>query len=269
MAFLRYTYLPMEQKIVFKKVTRPPGYSGDKIHMHDHHELVLVESQADCRVVSNGNEVRVSAPCVIVNRAGAFHEVVEVSRGSYVSQVVFFHPQTFSGIPKELLFEKELLGADLTTVALSPSQLEMLQPLFYQLQTRQYQLPLLLTVFAALAQILRESGQVQRTQAVGDYIFDVIELLQTQQENITIDELSRRFHICPTKLKGDFKRITGMPVMTYKNHIRMEKARLLLENTSMDQAQIAYTCGFSDESYFIRMFKKQYGITPAAHRKNR
>ena len=269
MEFLHYTYLPVEQRIVSTRVTRPLGYKGHKIHMHDHHELVLVTSQAHCRIVNNGNEVLFSTPCVIVNRAGCFHELVEVSQGDYDSHVLYFLPQILSGLPEEIRFEKELFSADLTAISLSQEQLEQLKPLFDMIEERPYrqQLPLLLTVFAALNQITLEGARTERTAAVGNYIFDVIELLQTDQENWTITQLSQKFHVCQTKLKTDFKRITGIPVMTYKNHIRLEKARLLLESTNIEQAQVAYTCGFSDESYFIRIFKKHYGTTPAAHRK--
>ena len=165
--------------------------------------------------------------------------------------------------------EKQLFSADLTAVSLSQEQLRDLQPIFRLLNTRPrcQQLPLLLMLFAAIGEWVREGAPTQRTTAAGDYILDVIELLQNGQENLDLSQLARRFHVSQTKLKTDFKRITGLPVMTYKNHVRLEKARLLLESTAMAQAQIAYTCGFFDESYFIRSFRKAYEITPAAYRK--
>ena len=96
MDILQYTYRPMQAAIATKCVDRPQGYTGHKIHMHDHHELVLVTSRAVCRLLNNGRPVQVNAPCVILNRAGTFHEVVEVTQGQYDSQVVFF--QIFSAI---------------------------------------------------------------------------------------------------------------------------------------------------------------------------
>ena len=91
--------------------------------------------------------------------------------------------------------------------------------------------------------------------------------LQSESESPTLEDLCQAFHISPTKLKTDFKRFTGMPVMAYRNRIRLEKARVMLTTTPMPQAQVAYACGFADESYFIRAFKKHYGITPAVCRK--
>ena len=237
--------------------------------MHDHHELVLVSSSADCQIVNNGNAVQLSTPCIFLNRAGSFHEVVEVSRGDYESSVVFFHPQVLSRIPKDMWFEKQLFNADMMAISLTEAQLQSLVPLFSMLHTGPYiqQLPLLLTVFATIVQILHSGAEPIRTEATGNYIFAVVRHLQAGQEKWNISQLAQQFYVCPTKLKADFKRITGMPVMTYKNHICLEKARLLLETTNMAQAQIAYTCGFFDESYFIRAFRKRYEITPAAYRK--
>lgn len=271
MEFLRYTYSPKVQSIVCTQVHRQEGFSRSSVHMHDHHELVLVTSQAVCRIINNGNPVEVAAPCVILNRAGSFHEVVEVCCGDYDSQVVFFHPQVLSRLPEEMLFEKQLFSADLTAVSLTQDQLKRLEPLFSMLCHRPYtqQLPLLLTVFAAMAQLLQEGTALVRSTAADNYIFDVIELLQNQQQAVTLSQLARQFHVCQTKLKADFKRITGLPVMTYKNHLRLEKAKILLDSTDETQARIAYTCGFSDESYFIRTFRKQFGMTPAAYRKRK
>ena len=48
-----------------------------------------------------------------------------------------------------------------------------------------------------------------------------------------------------------------------------EKAKELLENTTMKNYEIAEKVGFSDESYFSKVFKKMTGMTPMNYMKSR
>jgi AraC-like DNA-binding protein len=47
----------------------------------------------------------------------------------------------------------------------------------------------------------------------------------------------------------------------------LEIAKEKLRNTAESNVDIALSCGFNSETYFIRAFKKLYGITPFVYRK--
>jgi AraC family L-rhamnose operon transcriptional activator RhaR/AraC family L-rhamnose operon regulatory protein RhaS len=49
----------------------------------------------------------------------------------------------------------------------------------------------------------------------------------------------------------------------------MNHACSLLENTNLPVKEIAYKSGFYDSNYFIKLFKQQFGISPAKNRKSR
>jgi transcriptional regulator GlxA family with amidase domain len=55
--------------------------------------------------------------------------------------------------------------------------------------------------------------------------------------------------------------------MEYLLRRRLDRAQDLLASSSDLIAQIASRCGFSDGNYFIRVYKKRFGISPAASRK--
>lgn len=70
-----------------------------------------------------------------------------------------------------------------------------------------------------------------------------------------------------SKIKIIFKRAYGDTIYNYHLRKRLEKAHLLLQNTSLPVNEIAEECGFSSFSHFSRSFKKEYGVTPSQIRK--
>lgn len=58
------------------------------------------------------------------------------------------------------------------------------------------------------------------------------------------------------------KAITGMSGNDYMKKIRLDRAKELLEDGSMNVTEVAYSTGFSYPSYFIAEFKKEFGYTP-------
>lgn len=52
----------------------------------------------------------------------------------------------------------------------------------------------------------------------------------------------------------------------YVNRVRLENAARLLEITGKSVKEIAFACGFDDLSYFSRLFRGQYGLSPQQYR---
>lgn len=64
-----------------------------------------------------------------------------------------------------------------------------------------------------------------------------------------------------------FKETTGQSVFQYVLRLRVKEAQRLLERTGMSCTEIAYETGFTDQSYFIKQFRRLMGITPARYRR--
>ena len=62
-----------------------------------------------------------------------------------------------------------------------------------------------------------------------------------------------------------FAKETGITFSNYLRQVRMEKAKELLENTTMKNYEIAEKVGFSDPHYFGISFKKMTGYTPTEY----
>lgn len=59
-----------------------------------------------------------------------------------------------------------------------------------------------------------------------------------------------------------FREYTGKSPVDYRNDIRLHNARILLQSGEFNVSEAAELCGFSNLSFFIRLYKKKYGYTP-------
>lgn len=87
----------------------------------------------------------------------------------------------------------------------------------------------------------------------------------TQQ--VSIDQLSRMLGYHRTHLSRMFKRTTGLSPKQYLMQIRLERAQMLLSDTSMPIDHVASAVGFNDPLYFSKKFKEWSGISPTQYRK--
>lgn len=63
-----------------------------------------------------------------------------------------------------------------------------------------------------------------------------------------------------------FKQSMGISIVGYTNKIRIEAAKNLLETEGLPIKVVAYSCGFADEKYFMKVFKKLEGNTPGRYK---
>lgn len=85
--------------------------------------------------------------------------------------------------------------------------------------------------------------------------------------NYNLDQISRETGLSQAKLQEGFKFMYGRTVTEYIRHIRLETARDLMNTSDYNISQIVYTIGFTSRSYFSKIFKEKYEITPHEFRK--
>lgn len=88
-------------------------------------------------------------------------------------------------------------------------------------------------------------------------------------ENISIENLSKKVNLNCQYLKEGFKRVVGCTIKQYIIKLRLEKAQsmVLMEDTPV--SEICHKVGYSNQGYFIKQYKKVYGLTPLQHRMQR
>ena len=87
-------------------------------------------------------------------------------------------------------------------------------------------------------------------------------------ENITLSTLCELVNINRTTLNQKFKTQFSYTCMDYLLNYRLKISQELLSNSNMKIHEIAESCGFKYDSYFIKQFTAKLGISPAMYRKN-
>ena len=85
-------------------------------------------------------------------------------------------------------------------------------------------------------------------------------------EDISVSSIATNLYITPNYFSRLFKRITGEGCNEYIVRKRIEKARSLLETTSIKTGKIAMMVGYRDTNYFSLAFKKHTGKSPTKYR---
>jgi len=92
-------------------------------------------------------------------------------------------------------------------------------------------------------------------------------ILKTPAKEYSLDQLSYKSGLTQAKLQEGFKFLYNRTVTEYIRHVRLESARDMLKNTDLNISQIVYSIGFSSRSYFSKIFKEKYKITPNQFKK--
>lgn len=94
-----------------------------------------------------------------------------------------------------------------------------------------------------------------------------IRLLESNPlSDITIEEIARSCNVTPCYFRRLFKEYAGKTPTEYRMEFKMNTAKRMLESGEFKVEHIAETLGFESASYFCRMFKKRFKLTPIEYK---
>lgn len=111
--------------------------------------------------------------------------------------------------------------------------------------------------------IFKESGEYSSP------VNQAINIVKTEfASDLTLDLIANRVFLSSAYFSSLFKKEVEVSFIKYLNDYRLEKASILLEDSNMRVNDIAVFVGIPNISYFNRVFKTKYGLTPSKYRKN-
>ena len=90
-------------------------------------------------------------------------------------------------------------------------------------------------------------------------------MVRNLTESLTLSRMASDCSMSVTKIKDVFRENGEVPPMTYFMLLKIEEARRLIVETSLNFTEIAARLGFSSVHYFSKVFKDHLGMTPTAY----
>jgi hypothetical protein len=123
-----------------------------------------------------------------------------------------------------------------------------------------------------LLEVYHKYLKQSHTKKAPEWTKELKEMIQDQLDTnmaMSLHQVSEQLEINPAYLSREFsKYFENLSFGEYIRKMRIEKAMHLMDTTAYSLTEIAYLTGFSDQSHFTRIFKKQTGQIPSVYKKN-
>lgn len=127
-------------------------------------------------------------------------------------------------------------------------------------------------LFLMLLSVLSESQQNSFETKDNRKQHQIKQLLLEIDANIqnyhSIDDLASFCSMSNSTFIKLFTSTVGLPPIEYLNSRKLEHSTYFLTETDYSISEIAEMCGFQNQFYFSKMFKKKYGVSPLKYRNN-
>jgi AraC-like DNA-binding protein/mannose-6-phosphate isomerase-like protein (cupin superfamily) len=90
----------------------------------------------------------------------------------------------------------------------------------------------------------------------------ILTYIRNRYKDTNLNEMAEYFHFHPSYLSSLVKKEFGKNIKDLLTNVRMSEASKLLKNTDMTIENIVLEVGYTNQSYFYKIFKKTYGMTP-------
>lgn len=150
---------------------------------------------------------------------------------------------------------------------------DIFEEIISELQTKQpaYEMICVSKLFNVISLLIRKTEKESAPR--GGYFDKISFVIQSMnkeyQNNHTLDEYAKMCNMSKFHFLRIFKDITGISPLEYRNNIRLDHAKELLEDTTIPINEIGRRVGYSSDTYFCDAFKSKVGVSPSQYRKNK
>lgn len=253
-----------------------------KLHIHQNYELYyFLEGEADY-IVKNGYYTLAPGDLMLI-KPGEMHSLVLKKPCFYKRFYMVIPNNIFSHhITNPLSPLLRRTGGASARLMLSPESSEQIKDMLFDIvnvcraepagngdltHTKIYAKMLqLLCTLSEKCTSVQIAGEHINTSALPAPIKTVMPYIENNIARISsVGEIADAIHVSAPYLSAVFRKHIGVPLVSYLQARKIALAKQLLE----EGRSVTYACyesGFSDCSYFIRIFKKHIGMTPLQYR---
>ncbi len=224
----------------------------------------LITIDEDCCYIGqpyNGYALRVNNPKdeiivigVLIQRDAFFHEYLPVI---YADAALF----RFFVEPQKNKFSEEFIHLSLKNSHSIRSILELMVMEYANRNedTQRFLKYMLQTLMLEIARRYRIEQEVKSSRSISEKI---MEYMDSHSNVVTLKDISTHFSYHPNYISSVLHKETGRKFTEILLEKRMERAALLLRNTTLSVEEISNMLGYSNFSNFYKAFRNYYGVTP-------
>ena len=255
------------------------------VHWHDEFEYIIA-TKGIVTVCTNGDHIDLNEGDSIFINSGCLHGVKSVTNSDSVLRSLIILPRFIGGSADNVIFNKLILPFSKED---SPSYILLNEHCNWQYDIRKYMLNSWIAITdesydfenesrffisRAIRLIVDHLSEAKVIYKTKDNILERIRFTINYIEehyntDISIQDLTALLDCSESVLLRNFKKIAGTSPMQFLLNYRIQKAAEMLLTTDMKSNAIAFSCGFHDFSYFIKIFKRNMGVTPAKYRESK
>ena len=259
-----------------------PRYMGEPLHDHCDAVEINFVLHGELIQIINGNTLNLGKGDVCLIAPGVSHITRTYGDDSVVLSVFCYSDQLQSLICeydsvlvsflKKIVYSRKYLPYVICQTGFDPFIVYLLADMEERQTSRQplsdgYLLSGLRTLILRL--VMNGSDRMVSGTEIDKHDADILNLMDYIRLNVatvSLESLSESFHYTPTYLSALIKAKYGKNFKDIVAELKLERSMQLLKTTDYDISRVAELAGYSDKSYFHRVFKQTIGLTPAAYR---
>lgn len=274
---MRMSDMPSDFKIA--KVKRDNTDTKQSSHIHPYYEIFYLIN-GDCTFFIDHNIYKLNRGDLVIVPIGEIHKSTYPETGYSERFVVSFRENNLGWINEILGEEMVKQSLNMGVISIPDKRRDYVESLMHKMLFESEGQDILSPAFikTGLIELLlfiircrRYEENVikeidvdnQLMQEIATYIYD------NYDKRISLDDMSRKFHISRSYLSKKFKAITGFGFKEYLINVRIKNACAMLLETNKSITDIAFECGFNDSNYFGDAFRHVKGVSPNKYRKNK
>ncbi|WP_274652894.1 AraC family transcriptional regulator [Paenibacillus humicola] len=270
--FLHYAYR--------RKSTGTDWYKGT-FHAHQGLEIMIIHEGKGRFIVDQKSYEVIPGMLCVFQPYQLHHIQLEMTEETpFVRSIIQFEPLLYDAYfekwPSLFAFYKGLLTSKLQSPCLyNLDEADQFHSVFQiwenRKQTNVEEFSLFLVAFFYQLKSVWERYQRQveisaiRTPSQVERILAWLEARYT--EPLSLNKMAIELHLSPYHISHRFKEWVGMTLSDYLNERRLQESVKLLTTTNHTVAQIGESIGLENCSYFCKIFKKKFGLSPHQYRK--
>ncbi len=269
----------------YVQIFRHMNFTNQQNHCHMYYEITYT-LKGSCVMNFDNNQVPMRSGDVCIIAPFSMHEIMLLDENAFVMNIIMtkaafesaFRPimiygDLISTYLQTILYQEDMANYLYISTSNSKEIKSYLKAATYESREESYYsssraINWIGLFFGTILHEFRHSIHMHHfdnSMVREDYLL-LMQYIQNNYKTATLESVARIFNYNKSYLSRLIKKLTGKSFMEIVTGLKLERACDYLRATDLSINDIAELCGYNDQNYFTKAFKKMYQIIPSDYR---